>query len=387
MSRIMGFVHDRIVAAGHEVDYFCADDVPESWAGAWGRRVAFPMAIRSRVLSAERSGRPYDIVNVHEPSAAPVVVSRRGTRPAVIVTSHGLERRAWELAKAEARLGRIGPAWRTRLTYPASSLWPSEAALRLADHVFCLNDEDRNHLICKLGRSATSVTRIFPGADDLYARAAARRDYARGRRILFAGTWRKNKGVEDLVPAFTALATREPEMVLEVVGAGVPPDYVWAQFPDGLRHRVRVSTPPDEIAMANAFASADLFLLPSLFEGTPLTLMQAMMSGLPIVTTATCGMKDVIDDRRTGLLVPIRTPEAIVTAIAALAADRSRRAELGRAAKAVAVERYGWPQAADVVLHAYEAVNRQHISRRSLRDSVRPWRLPAPFSSIGPKRP
>ena len=49
--------------------------------------------------------------------------------------------------------------------------------------------------------------------------------------------------------------------------------------------------------MAAAFAAADLFLLPSLFEGTPLTLMQAMMSGLPIVTTATCGMKDVLVDQ------------------------------------------------------------------------------------------
>ena len=86
--------------------------------------------------------------------------------------------------------------------------------------------------------------------------------------------------------------------------------------------------------MAAAFAAADLFLLPSLFEGTPLTLMQAMMSGLPIVTTATCGMKDVIADQQTGLLVPIRSPESLVSAIDTLRADQSLRARLGQAARA-----------------------------------------------------
>ena len=81
MSRLMAFIHDRLESAGHEVDYFCSDDVPASWAGWWGRRVAFPMAIRARAINADRSGRPYDIVNVHEPSAAPLIIGRRAHQP------------------------------------------------------------------------------------------------------------------------------------------------------------------------------------------------------------------------------------------------------------------------------------------------------------------
>ena len=352
----MGFIHDRIQDAGHQIDYLCADDVPPTWASWYGRRVAFPMAVRSKAIEADRAGRPYDIVNVHEPSAAPVLLGRRVSSPAVVVTSHGLERRAWQLAKEEGLLGREGPGWRTRLTYPPSALWPGDIALRRADHVFCLNDEDRNALVQDFGRAPQTITRIMPGADEVYARAAEARDYSQATRLLFAATWRKNKGVEDLVPAFVALAERHPRLVLTVVGSGIPAPTVLSRFPEHIRARIVCDTPADDHAMAAAFAQADLFLLPSLFEGTPLTLMQAMMSGLPIVTTSTCGMKDVIDDEKTGLLVPIRSPYAVVAAVERLLSAPSLRQELGTAARRAAVQQYTWDNAAVPVLRAYEAL-------------------------------
>jgi glycosyltransferase involved in cell wall biosynthesis len=356
MSRLMGFIHDRIADAGHEVDYLCADDVPDSWSGWYGHRVAFPLAVRSKTIAAARAGRPYDIVNVHEPSAGPVLVARQTASPTVVVTSHGLERRAWELAKEEGRLGREAPRWRTRMTHPITALWPAELALRRADHVFCLNEEDRLTLVRRFRRAPQTVTRVVPGADETYARAAESRDYGCATRVLFAATWRKNKGIEDLVPAFTSLAERHPRLILLVVGAGVSADLVRSQFPDSIRSRIECETPADERTMAAAFARADLFVLPSLFEGTPLTLIQAMMSGLPIVTTRTCGMKDVIDHGRTGLLVPIRSPRALVEAADSLLADGMLRLKLGTAARTTALQRYTWDHAADPVLRAYEAL-------------------------------
>jgi glycosyltransferase involved in cell wall biosynthesis len=367
MSRIMAFIHDRLESAGHEVECFCSDDVPASWAGWWGRRVWFPMAIRAKAIDARRNGRPYDIVNVHEPSAAPLLIGRQAHAAAILVTSHGLERRAWELAKEEGRFGRETPGWRTRLTYPPTALWPGDIALRRADHVFCLNEEDRQILLNDVHRASASVTRVFPGAGEIYATASEKRDYSRATRVMFAGTWRKNKGIEDLVPAVVALAERHSDLALHVIGAGVPPDVVRGQFPEAIRDRIHCDTPQDDFSMAAAFAAADLFLLPSLFEGTPLTLIQAMMSGLPIVTTATCGMKDVIVDRQNGLLVPIRSPQALMTAIGTLLVNQSLRAQLGRAARAEARARYTWDRAAEPVLRAYETVMRARADRTAHR--------------------
>ena len=166
-----------------------------------------------------------------------------------------------------------------------------------------MNSTDRDYLTRIVERPAASVTRIYPGADPVYSAAAQGRDYARCERLLFAATWRKNKGVEDLVRLFFSLLEVTRTLRLVVVGAGVPESVVRPHFPDSLQARIACLSPTDESSMAKAFAEADLFLLPSLFEGTPLTLIQAMMSGLPIVTTDTCGMKDVIADGVNGFLV------------------------------------------------------------------------------------
>jgi glycosyltransferase involved in cell wall biosynthesis len=198
------------------------------------------------------------------------------------------------------------------------------------------------------------VTRIAPGAAACFARAADGRDYGRATRVLFAGTWRKNKGIEDLVPAFARLARQAPALSLTVLGPGTTDDVVREAFPPDVRERVHCVHPPNDAAIADNLASADLFVLPSLFEGTPLTLIEAMAAGLPVVTTATCGMRDVIDDEGTGLLVPIRSPERIAHALVRLLDSAELRARLGRTAHARAARDYTWERAAAPVRTVYE---------------------------------
>lgn len=198
----MGFIHDELVAVGHSVDYFCAEDVPPSLNGRLSI-FTFPFLVYCQVVAARRAGLPYDLVNVHEPAAGAISILKRATgNPVVIVTSHGLERRGWEMALEEKRLGRGGPTLRTRVVYPLTSLWQSNLGLRYADHIFCLNEEDRDYLIRWLNLDSDRITRIRPATDTIYAALATERDYSRADRLLFAGTWLKRKGIEDLIAAF-----------------------------------------------------------------------------------------------------------------------------------------------------------------------------------------
>jgi D-inositol-3-phosphate glycosyltransferase len=73
-----------------------------------------------------------------------------------------------------------------------------------------------------------------------------------------------------------------------------------------------------------------------------------------VVTTATCGMKDVIRDGSNGLLVPIRSFVAIVQAVERLLGDPALRESLGRTAQAEALAKYTWDKVAAPVLEAYE---------------------------------
>jgi glycosyltransferase involved in cell wall biosynthesis len=358
MTGIMRHIHDRIAAAGHDVDYFCSDDVPPAARGRWGRFI-FPAAVRRRAQAAARAGRPYDVVNIHEPSSALVAAARYGFEStSVVVTSHGVERRAWELALEEARLGRVGPGLRTRLFQPATVLCQAEFGLRHADVVVCLNEEDRVFLQQRYRMPARRIVRMWPGVDPVFADVAAGRDYGRADRLLFAGTWRKNKGIEDIVPAFARLARERPSVTLTIAGAGVPDHVVRGAFPPDVRARVICAATPGEAETAKQFAAHDIYVLPSLFEGTPLTLLEAMMSGLPVVTTATCGMKDVVTHDEDGLLIPIRSPDAIVDAVGRLIDHPADRERMGRAAQALARRRYTWDRAAAPILRMYEEIRR-----------------------------
>src|SRR5207244_2777927 len=306
-----------------------------------------------------RRGRPFDIVNVHEPSGSLLALLKtRAGNPAVVATSHGLERRGWEVSLEEGRLGRDGPSRKTRILYPLTSLWQSELTLRKADHVFCLNYEDRDYLTTWLRMPPERVSRIFPAAHPIYACGAERRNYCRCRRILFAGTWISRKGTQDAVEAFCTIAQRLPHMEFIVLGGGAPPAVILEAFPELLRHRIHPQDASNDEESARVFADCDIFLLPSVFEGTPLTLIEAMYSGLPVVTTRTCGMKDVIVDGETGILIPTRSPGAITEAIERLAGDAALRERLGRAAHATAVNKYTWKTVAEPVRDVYARLRR-----------------------------
>ncbi|MFY9570681.1 MAG: glycosyltransferase family 4 protein, partial [Blastocatellia bacterium] len=322
----------------------------------------FPILLRRRAIIAAESGKPYDLINVHEPSAAAICMSKSvAGNPVVVVTTYGVEQRGWELSLEELRLGRHGPTLKSRVSYPLTSLWQSRIGLRRADHILCKNLEDRDYLIRRLKIPEANITHFCPGADLIYASNAARRDYSRYGRILFAGTWLKRKGTEDLVPAFSALARRYSELSLTVLG-GPTEEQVMRDFPEDIRSRVTSVITANEAENAGVYATTDIFVLPSLFEGTPLTLIEAMMSGMPIVTTATCGMKDVIDDGNTGLLVGIRSPESIIAAVDRLISDPALRAKMGRSAQERALTEHTWERAAAPVEELYQRLCERRTS-------------------------
>jgi glycosyltransferase involved in cell wall biosynthesis len=84
------------------------------------------------------------------------------------------------------------------------------------------------------------------------------------------------------------------------------------------------------------YAWADIFLLPSLCEGSATSTYEALTAGLPVVCTANCG--SVIRDGEEGFIVPIRDPNAICERLNELTADPQRRLTMGQRARARAAE-------------------------------------------------
>lgn len=87
-------------------------------------------------------------------------------------------------------------------------------------------------------------------------------------------------------------------------------------------------------------SSLDVFVLPSLWEGLPNALLEAMALGLPVIASAVDGVPEVVEDGKTGLLVSPRDPAALAQKLSALASDPALRQRLGEGAKALIAEKF-----------------------------------------------
>lgn len=93
--------------------------------------------------------------------------------------------------------------------------------------------------------------------------------------------------------------------------------------------------------LGDLIAAMDVFVLPSLWEGLPLSLVLAMGAGIPVVTTAVAGIPEVVQDGYTGLLVPPADARALGDALERVCGDPGLRASLGRSARAAVLPRFG----------------------------------------------
>jgi len=92
--------------------------------------------------------------------------------------------------------------------------------------------------------------------------------------------------------------------------------------------------------VARLLAAADVFCLPSHFEGLPMSVIEAMLTGLPVVATDIRGPREQVVAGETGLLVPPETIAPLAEALSQLATDGALRARMGEAGRARALERF-----------------------------------------------
>ena len=119
--------------------------------------------------------------------------------------------------------------------------------------------------------------------------------------------------------------------------------------------------PGERADVADVLRGLHLFVLPSRSEGVSNVLLEAMATGLPLIATAVGGNPELVADGRTGVLVPPEQPEALATALVELGAHPRRAAELGRAARVEAEERFSIRS----MVTAYASVYDRALGRRS----------------------
>lgn len=137
------------------------------------------------------------------------------------------------------------------------------------------------------------------------------------RRLLFVGNLEAthHKGFPELVEALGALRKRRSDWHLDVIGGGpTQPEYERLVAEAGLADSIAFHGSKPKADVAALMRASDLFVLPSRFENLPCVIIEAMTSGLPVVSTTVGGIPEMVSEAD-GILVPPQDPTALADAL------------------------------------------------------------------------
>ena len=331
----------RLQARGHEVEVLAKGDAfgevrAELIEGVrvhhWPHRPLRPFHhAATRPLLQDLLDRlgPIDLLHVHLP-----LVPLLRTEARVLVTCHGtldadtasFTERSWRASaiRTQARL----------VARPLERAWFDRA-----DRIVAVAGAVRDEMVERYAVPAAKIEVIRNGVD--LARFPFDARVRHGSRLLFVGRlgWRKG-----LFRLFDAMALLDPAITLDLVGEGpLEVDLRHHAIQRGIAERVHFHGFLEHAEVIAAHRRADLFVNPADYETGPLSLLEAMALGTPLVTTWTGLVKEV--GHEAGLEVAEPSAEHLAAAIARQLADPAGAALGARIARSVVERRLGWDAA------------------------------------------
>ncbi len=232
--------------------------------------------------------------------------------------------------------------------------------LKSSDIVIAVSNSVREHVL-SLGLSPEKVVVVPNGVDlEEFSSSSYNTKKYNASTVIFVGRLIPNKGLDYLVEAAKILAAgKVTKIKFRIVGEGpyrrqleeLIAEYGLSPYFEFLGHVPRVS---DELR------NGGIFVRPSLTEGMPLTVLEAMASGLPVIATRVSGTSEIIAHNETGILVEPGNVGQLAEAIKYLVESPKEASRLGRNARAFIeryyMEKFSWDAAASNVLSIYESL-------------------------------
>lgn len=215
---------------------------------------------------------------------------------------------------------------------------------------------------------ATGSIAVIPNGVEATA-FGARKAPSTTRTIITVANLRPEKCHEVLIAAAATLAPEFPDLRFQFVGGGprraelegLVRERGLEQVIEFLGHREDVPS---------LLAAADVFVLPSRSEALPNGVIEAMAAGLPVVASAVGGLLDLVDEGRTGLLVPPENPTALGAALRDLLTDPSKASRLGATARDEVARRFSFERMVAAFENLYLSGLEQHAPARAVTEAT-----------------
>ncbi len=232
----------------------------------------------------------------------------------------------------------------------------STRTLRSANYLIAVNEQARQ-LYASVAPRIPSVV-IPPGVDGTrFSRGVSARQGGINVEILCVGWLIRRKGIDVVIDAVAHLVSQFPSLRLRIVGTG--PQRVALEDlarRQGIAEHVFFEGAVANVAVADYYARADIFVSMSYSESFGQTVVEAMLAELPVVSAENVGSREIIEDGTTGFLVQAGNTEELIARLQILIANPRLRLEFGNQARQVAVRRYNWNTISQQYLDVYQQV-------------------------------
>ncbi|MDP3395047.1 MAG: glycosyltransferase family 4 protein [Methanoregula sp.] len=244
----------------------------------------------------------------------------------------------------------------------------TKKVLESVDLVYAISRNIGDHIISDFAISQNRVKFLPFGIDtDLFSPPADSRDTGTQMIEIFS-----NRGFfpvydnDTLVRGFALAYEKNPALRLTLKGDGPLEQSIRDLVASmGLSEVITFKGKTAYSDVPDDYRRAHIFITTSLSDGTPVSILEAMASGLPCIATTVGGIPEWVEDPKTGLLIPPGSPEQVAQAILTLAADPVLRSRMGSAAREVVIRNGQWNTLMAQAEKDYQALIKTYRQDRS----------------------
>lgn len=259
-------------------------------------------------------------------------IRKRNSTP-LVITNHGL-------------ISQTVPMWMQDIYLPTMGKWTFQSA----DKIITYTDEGKSSMV-KLGIDPEKIEVIHNGIDtELFS---PNYEEKKRKQLLWVGRYIYGKGVEYLIKAFKIVSDQYDDLNLLMVGDGPLREDIEEQIKDlGLNKKINIKIFVPNVEIPDLYRNSDIFILPSLEEGVPRTILEAMSCEIPVVCTELPQLVDIVNE--CGILVPKKDHEALAEAILKILADDKLYIKLGKNGRKKIITGYSWEDTVKKTIKLYE---------------------------------
>lgn len=281
----------------------------------------------------------YDIVHAHSHlffSTNLCALTRKiGKSPPLVVTDHGLKSQT-----VSELIQNIYTKTITKLT------------LNAADKVICYTEIEKEELT-NIGIKSQKIEVIHNGIDTRLFIPNNRK--LNNNRLLWVGRFVKGKGIDYLIDAFKLLKNKYSNIHMTMIGNGPDKEVIERRISMlEIDKNIRIIDFIPNSDIVRFYQCSDVFVLPSIEEGVPRTILEAMSCSIPIVCSRLPHLVDIV--KNSGLLVPIRDSQALADNISVILSDKDLAIRLGNNGRKNVINNYSWEDTVKRTIKLYETL-------------------------------